>query len=90
MGVTTEPVEITEAAGGRGETVGGGSPPRMPRWVIMVGIIVAVLALLSVLRFTGVGPIHGGGHGGGGGHMPGHGTPATVTPGGHAPSGNHG
>jgi hypothetical protein len=83
--MTTEPAEITEGAGGGG-TVGGGSPPRMPRWAIVVGTIVAVLALLSVLRLTGVGPIHGGGHGGGG-HPPGHGAPASVTPAGYAPGG---
>jgi hypothetical protein len=71
---------------------GGGSPPRMPRWVKVLGIVVGVLALLSVLRFTGVGPLHvGGGHGGGGGHMPGHhGTaPASAAPAGHAPGGGH-
>lgn len=88
--MTYEPVTDAGGAAAPGGDSGRGSPPRMPRWVKVFGIVIGVLVLLSVLRFTGLGPIHGGGHGGGGGHAPGHGTPpASLTPAGHAPAGGH-
>jgi hypothetical protein len=63
----------------------GSSPPRMPRWVLWPAVVIGVLVLtFLVLRLFGV--QHGPGR-----HMPGGGNPsATVAPGGHAPTGNHG
>jgi hypothetical protein len=82
--MTSEPMTETGSAAVPNGAGGGGSPPRMPRWVKVFGIIVAVLALLSVLRFTGLGGMHGGGH------VPGPGTPpASGTPAHHAPGGGH-
>lgn len=59
-------------------------PPNTPRWVKVVGIIVIALVLLFVImRFTGIGGEHGPGR-----HMPG-GEPAgqieQEAPGGHVP-----
>jgi hypothetical protein len=42
------------------------SPPGMPRWVKVAGIILAVVALLVVVMLL----VGGGGGGGGGGHGP--------------------
>ncbi len=43
-----------------GEDAHQGSPPRMPRWVKMAGIIVGVLILVFlVLQLTGVAGQHG-------------------------------
>ena len=73
---------------------------RTPRWVMVVGIIVIVLALLvGLLLLTGVGGDHGPGRhlpsGGAGGRTPpsgiivGH-TPPGGNPGGHTPAGEPG
>ena len=53
---------------------GAESPPRMPRWVKVAGMIVGVLILaFVVLKVTGVGGEHGPGR-----HMSGAGTPVST------------
>jgi hypothetical protein len=48
-----------------------GAPPRMPRWVKVPGIIVAVLVLVFlVLKLFGIGGEHGPGRHIGGGAVP--------------------
>jgi hypothetical protein len=74
-------------AAGAGNHAGGGSPPRMPRWVKWPAIILGLLiALFLVLRLLGV---DGPGQHGPGRHMPGGGNPPASVPG-HAPGGGHG
>jgi hypothetical protein len=52
------------------------TPPRMPRWVRVTLIVVAVLLVLFVvLRLTGVGGEHGPGR-----HMSGLGAPSAALP----------
>jgi hypothetical protein len=69
-----------------------GSPPGMPRWVKLSGIIVAVLVLLVVIVML----IAGGGHGprrhasgGAGGHAPLSSVTADLTLSGGGPGGLH-
>jgi hypothetical protein len=51
----TEPIRP-----GSGDTTAPGSPPQMPRWVRISGIVVGVLILLFLtLRLTGIGGDHG-------------------------------
>jgi hypothetical protein len=65
-----------------------GSPPGMPRWVTLSGIVVGVLVLLVVITMFALGGDHGPGRhtGGGGGTTP----AASVTEdAGHTPPAEH-
>ena len=64
----------------------GSTPPGVPRWVKVAGIVVGALVLLvAVLAITGV---LGGQHRPGR-HVPGGDTPPTEQPGGHTPPVDH-
>ncbi|HET9139074.1 hypothetical protein [Actinophytocola sp.] len=60
-----------------------GTPPRVPRWVVVSGTVVGVLVLVFiVVQLTGLGGQHGPGR-----HLPGGGSPpASVT---GPPAGGH-
>jgi hypothetical protein len=88
----TGPPRNSDASGDTEAGSRRGSPPRMPRWVMVSGIVVGVLVLLFiVLQLTGLGGQHGPGR-----HLPGGGAPPAVTDvqtpaSGHAPpAGGHG
>jgi hypothetical protein len=81
-----DPVEAADLAADRG------SPPGMPRWVKVSGIIVAVLVLLLVIVLLLAGGDHGPRRhlsGGAGGHAPLSSVTASLTVSGGGPGGLH-
>ncbi|WP_170126061.1 hypothetical protein [Nocardioides speluncae] len=58
---------------------------RLPRWVKITGLTIAILAILGVLMMT----LIGGGEHGPGRHAPGRETPSSEPPGHTPPAGGH-